>query len=105
MLDGATQGGTHAPYEVAPGLEGLSSCVRGDGADEKTEVVVGHRAPHLGRPLAIVVKELTRDLEGHEERHVGIAHPASPDGGFWACCAGHPDGRVGLLERQAPRVD
>src|SRR5438552_15907504 len=90
---------------MATDPEGLRPRVRNDGADEKAEIVVGHRATHLGRTLAIVVKELPRHLEGHEERHVRIAHPAGPDGGFWTCRARHPDRRVGLLKRQAPRVD
>src|SRR3989454_12120465 len=90
---------------MLPRLDRLGGGVGGDRADEEAEVVWRHRAPDLGGALAVVVEELARDVERHQERHVSVAAAAGPDRRLRARGARGPDGRVRLLERQAPWGD
>src|SRR5882672_4314726 len=101
-LDGAAQRGAHAPDEMTAGLQRLGSGVRRDGADQEAEVVGRHGAARLRRPLSIELEQLARDVERHQERHVGVAALAHPHRGLRARGAGDPDRRVRLLQRQAP---
>src|SRR5881628_3018457 len=87
------------------GLERLRLGLRRDGADQEAEVVGGHGPANRGGALAVVVEQLTRDLERHQKWHVGVAAAPGPHGRLGASGAGSPDGRMRLLERQAPRVD
>src|SRR6266536_4554112 len=52
-LDGAAQGGAHAPDEMPPGLPGLGSGVRRNGADQEAEVVRRHAAARLRRAVSV----------------------------------------------------
>src|SRR2546425_856917 len=86
-------------------IERLRLGLRRDGADEEAEVVRSHGSADLGGALAIVVEQLARDLGRHQKWHVGVAAAPGPHRRLGAGGAGSPDGRMRLLERQAPRGD
>src|SRR5207249_6656502 len=73
-------------------------------ADEEAEIVGRDGSANLGSALPVELEKLARDLERYQEGHVGVAASAGPHRRLGARGAGDPDGRMWLLQWQAPRV-
>ena len=92
------------PAELARVLDGLFLIVRDMHLDQVAPVLRPGLVAGLQRHIVIDLPDLLGVGDGSVERDIGVALLGRPHDGLAADDAGHPDARIGLLQRHRPGV-
>src|SRR5688500_10196963 len=95
----------HAPQEVSPLCLRLLIRFIDVATHHEREILWPGGVSHLFRMLVVELEEVGGNLQRGEEGSIGVAALRRPLDRLRAAGAGHPDRRMGFLNRHHPGVD